>query len=91
MKSVVADPTEMNIRNNFNTIATFLASFNTTKRNLMDNVKPVTSRYNIDPMQEYQQAGFTPLRFDPIQLAPVQQDSVNYDNNAVDSFLKSFD
>jgi hypothetical protein len=91
MKSVVASPTEMNIRNNFNTIESFMASFNTTKRNLLDNVKPVTSRYNIDPMQEYQQAGFTPLRFDPIQLAPVQQDSGNYDNNAVDSFLKSFD
>ena len=89
MKSVVADPTEMNIRNNFNTIATFMASFNTTKRNLMDNVKPVTSRYNIDPMQEYQEAGFTPLRFDPIQLAPVQQDSMNYDGGALSDELKA--
>ena len=89
MKSVVADPTEMNIRNNFNTIATFLASFNTTKRNLMDNVKPVTSRYNIDPMQEYLDAGFTPLRFDPIQLAPVQQDSMNYDGGALSDELKA--
>jgi hypothetical protein len=89
MKSVVADPTEMNIRNNFNTIESFLASFNTTKRNLMDNVKPVTSRYNIDPMQEYQQAGFTPLRFDPIQLAPVQQDSMNYDGGALSDELKA--
>lgn len=89
MKSVVASPTEMNIRNNFNTIATFLASFNTTKRNLMDNVKPVTSRYNIDPMQEYLDAGFTPLRFDPIQLAPVQQDSMNYDGGALSDELKA--
>jgi len=91
IKNVIADPTELSFGNNFNTIATFMASFNTTKRNLMDNIKPATSRYNIDPMQEYEQAGFTPLRFDPIQLAPVQQDSGNYDNNAVDSFLESFD
>jgi len=89
MKSVVADPTEMNIRNNFNTIESFMASFNTTKRNLMDNVKPVTSRYNIDPMQEYLDAGFTPLRFDPIQLAPVQQDSMNYDGGALSDKLKA--
>jgi len=89
MKSVVASPTEMNIRNNFNTIESFMASFNTTKRNLMDNVKPVTSRYNIDPMQEYLDAGFTPLRFDPIQLAPVQQDSMNYDGGALSDELKA--
>ena len=89
MKSVVASPTEMNIRNNFNTIESFMASFNTTKRNLLDNVKPVTSRYNIDPMQEYLDAGFTPLRFDPIQLAPVQQDSMNYDGGALSDELKA--
>lgn len=91
MKSVVADPTEMNIRNNFNTIESFMASFNTTKRNLMDNVKPLTSRYNIDPMQEYLDAGFTPLRFDPIQLAPVEQDSMNYDGSALSEQLKALE
>jgi hypothetical protein len=91
MKSVVADPTEANISNNFNTVATFMASFNTTKRNLLDNVKPLTSRYNIDPMQEYLDAGFAPLRFDPIQLAPVEQDSMNYDGGALSEELKALE
>lgn len=91
MQKVIADPTGTSLRDNLNTVEGFLASFNTTKRNLLDNVKPVTSRYNIDPMQEYQDAGFAPLRFDPIQLAPVQQDSINYDGSALSEELKALE
>lgn len=91
MQKVIADPTGTSLRDNLNTVEGFMASFNTTKRNLLDNVRPVTSRYNIDPMQEYQDAGFAPLRFDPIQLAPVQQDSINYDGGALSEELKALE
>ena len=80
IKKVIADPTELSFGNNFNTIATFMASFNTTKRNLMDNIKPATSRYNI-----------VPLSFNPIELVPVDQDSNNFNSDALSDALKEFE
>jgi len=83
IKSVIADPTSVDLSNFFSGLDTFVASLNSVKKSVIDNLRPVASQYNIDIMDQYNAIpGYRPLTFDPISVVPPDNDSAGYNSEA---------
>lgn len=83
IKSVIADPTSVDLSNFFSGLDTFVASLNSVKKSVIDNLRPVASQYNIDIMDQYNAIpGYRPLTFDPIAVVPPDNDSAGYNSEA---------